>query len=66
MLINRGPCFAVLRLRPQYSLQANGVSQNVSVDKNVVSFHIVKNGIEAWIVQDFDKVGVDKLYLFNY
>lgn len=39
----------------KYSLQANGVSQNVSVDNNVVSYHVVKNGVEAWIVQDFDK-----------
>jgi hypothetical protein len=40
----------------QYSIQAKGVSQNVSVDKNVVSYHVVKNEVEAWIVDDFDKV----------
>ena len=40
----------------QYSIQANGVSQNVSVDKNVVTYHVVKNNVEAWIVDDIDKV----------
>ena len=40
----------------QYSIQAKGVSQNVSVDNNVVTYHVVKNDVEAWIVDDFDKV----------
>lgn len=39
----------------KYSIQAKGVSQNVSVDNNVVSYHVVKDGVEAWIVDDFDK-----------
>lgn len=39
----------------KYTMNANGLSQNVSVDNNVVSYHVLKDGIEAWIVQDFDK-----------
>jgi hypothetical protein len=39
----------------KYSIQAKGVSQNVSVDKNTVSYHVKKNEVEAWIVDDFDK-----------
>jgi len=39
----------------KYSIQAKGVSQNVSVDNNVVTYHVVKNDVEAWIVDDFDK-----------
>lgn len=35
----------------------NSVSQDVSadVDANIVKYHIVKDGIETWIIQDFDK-----------
>ena len=32
------------------------VEQDVSTDANVVQYHIVKEGVEAWILQDFDKV----------
>lgn len=39
----------------KYTLQANGMTQNVSVDNNVVSYHVKKDDMEAWVVQDFDK-----------
>jgi len=32
------------------------VEQDVSTDVNVVQYHVVKEGVEAWILQDFDKV----------
>lgn len=38
----------------KYTLQANGVKQNVSVSENSVSYHVVSNTVEAWIVQNFD------------
>jgi len=37
-------------------MQANGQSQNVSVDNNVVIIHVQQNGMDAWILQDFDRV----------
>ena len=52
-------CFVVL----QYQLKLkdkdnNDVTQDVSTDTeaNVVQYHVVKEGVEAWILQDFDKV----------
>lgn len=33
----------------------NDVQQNVSVDANVVVYHVVKEGQDVWIVDDFDK-----------
>lgn len=40
----------------KYTLQANGVSQNVSVDNNnAITYHVSREGLEAWILQDFDK-----------
>jgi len=32
------------------------VEQDVTTDTNVVQYHVVKDGVEAWILQDFDKV----------
>ena len=32
------------------------VEQDVSTDANSVQYHVVKDGVEAWILQDFDKV----------
>lgn len=31
------------------------VEQDVSTDANAVQYHVVKEGVEAWILQDFDK-----------
>jgi len=39
----------------KYTLQANGISQNVSVDNNVVIIHVQKDGADTWILQDFDR-----------
>jgi len=48
-------------VRVQYQLKMkdkdnNDVEQDVSTDANVVQYHIVKEGVEAWILHDFDKV----------
>jgi len=34
----------------------NDVEQDVYTEANVVQYHVVKEGVEAWILQDFDKV----------
>lgn len=49
-------CLFVMFIWMQYTLKETGMSQNVSVDKNVVTYHVKIDGAEAWIVQDFDKV----------
>jgi uncharacterized protein YxeA len=47
-------------LKLQYSMTMkdknnNDVTQNVSADANIVQYHVVKDGTEAWIIHDFDK-----------
>jgi hypothetical protein len=50
----------------KYSLEYKGVSQNVTTDKNIVTYHVVKDGVEAWVVQDFDKgIQVTKMLADN-
>jgi len=43
-------------------MQASGQSQYVSVDKNVVIIHVQQNGMDAWILQDFDRVSHIRAY----
>ena len=47
---------AVDFITSQYTLQANGVNQNVSTSENSVIFHVTRSNVDAWIVQDFDTV----------
>jgi len=34
----------------------NDVEQDVSTDGDTVLYHVTSEGIETWILQDFDKV----------
>jgi len=38
----------------KYSMNANGVKQNVTTSENSVIYHVTRENIEAWIVQDFN------------
>lgn len=38
----------------KYTLNANGVSQNVSTSENSVIYHVTRDNMKATIVQDFD------------
>jgi hypothetical protein len=50
----------------KYSLEYKGMSQNVTSDNNVVTYHILKDGVEAWVLQDFDKeIQVTKVLVDN-
>lgn len=39
----------------KYSMNSNGVQQNVSTSENSVMYSVTKDNVQAWIVQDFDK-----------
>jgi hypothetical protein len=34
----------------------NKINQTVAVADNSVIYHVVRNGVEGWIINDFDKV----------
>lgn len=38
----------------KYTMKANGISQNVSTSENSVIFHVTRDNLDAWIVQNFD------------
>lgn len=40
------------------------VSQTTSVNGNSVMYHVVKDGAEAWILNDFDRVSARLMLLF--
>jgi hypothetical protein len=40
----------------QYSMASKDFKQNVSTSENSVIYHVSRDSVEAWIVQNFDTV----------